>query len=307
MLITNIKRIIKTGFVNFCRNSIVSISAVFVMIVTLTAILSLILSNVLLESALKQVKNKIDINVYTTVSASPDEIFKLKESLEVLPEVDKVDYVSREQALVNFKERHRDDSLTLQALEELDENPLGAILNIKANEISQYAGIATFLESESVLAEGESKIIEKVNYYNNKIAIDKLNKIINAVENFGFSAAIILVIISIMITFNTIRLTIFISRKEIGVMRLVGANNNFIQGPFLIEGIIYGLVSAILTMIIFYPLLLWTNPFIENMFFLDLLSYFISNSFKIFLILAGIGSFLGLISSIFAIRTYLKV
>ncbi|MBU4536570.1 permease-like cell division protein FtsX [Patescibacteria group bacterium] len=307
MLITNIKRIIKTGFVNFCRNSIVSISAVFVMIVTLTAILSLILSNVLLDSALKQIKNKIDINVYTTISATPDDIFKLKESLEILPEVDKVEYVSREQALVNFKERHRDDSLTLQALEELDGNPLGAILNIKANEISQYAGIATFLESESVLLEGENKIIEKVNYYNNKTAIDKLNKIISAVENFGFSVAIILIIISIMITFNTIRLTIFISRKEIGVMRLVGANNNFIQGPFLIEGILYGLVSAILTMIIFYPLLLWTNPFIENMFFLDLLSYFISKSFSIFLILAGVGSFLGLISSIFAIRTYLKV
>ncbi len=307
MFITNIKRIIKTGFVNFCRNSLVSFSAIFVMIVTLTVILSLVLSNVLLNSALSQIKNKIDINVYMTTEAPPEEIFKLKESLEILPEVEKVEYISREQSLVNFKERHRNDDLTLQALEELNENPLGAILNIKAKEISQYSGIATFLESETSLIEGDNQIVEKVNYYNNKIAIDKLNKIINAVESFGFAIAVILIIVSIMITFNTIRLTIFISRKEIKVMRLVGANNNFIQGPFLIEGVMYGLVSAILTVIIFYPMLLWTNPFIENMFFMDLLSYFISNIFYIFLILAGTGIVLGIISSIFAVRTYLKV
>ena len=122
MFITNIKRIIKTGFVNFCRNSIVSFSAIFVMMVTLAAILSLFLSSVLLDSALEQIKDKIDVNVYVTVTAPTDEIFKLKESLEILPEVDKVEYISREQALVNFKERHRNDSLTLQALEELDEN-----------------------------------------------------------------------------------------------------------------------------------------------------------------------------------------
>jgi len=307
MFLTNIKRIIKTGFVNFCRNGLVSFSAIFVMIATLTAILSLILSNVLLDSALEQIKNKIDINVYANVSATSEEIFKLKDSLEALPEVDKVEYVSREQAFVNFKERHRDDNLTLQALEELDENPLGAILNIKAKEISQYAGIATFLESETALSLDDNKVIEKVNYYNNKLAIDKLNKIIDAVENFGFASAIILIIVSIMITFNTIRLTIFISRKEIGVMRLVGANNNFIQGPFIVEGVMYGLVSAILTVIIFYPILLWWNPFIENMFFLDLLSYFTSNILSIFFMLAGIGAFLGIVSSIFAIRTYLKV
>ena len=261
MFITNLKRIIKTGFVNFCRNGLVSFSAVLVMTVTLISILSLFLSSVLLASALEQIKNKIDINVYMVVNAIPDDIFELKETLEALPEIDKVEYVSREQALVNFKERHRDDSLTLQALEELDENPLGAILNIKAKEISSYKGIATFLESETTLSTDDNKIIEKVNYYNNKLAIDKLNKIISAVESFGFAAAIILIIVSIMITLNTIRLTIYISRKEIKVMRLVGANNNFIQGPFLIEGIMYGLFSSILTIIIFYPLLLWTNPF----------------------------------------------
>ena len=307
MFITNLKRIIKTGFINFCRNGIVSISAVLVMIVTLFTVIILILSNVLLDSAFNHIKNKIDINVYATTIALPEEVLALKESLEFLPEVDRVEYVSREQALANFKERHRHDELTLQALNELGENPLGAILNIKAKEISQYAGIANFLESEIILTEGEASIIERVNYYQNKIAIDKLNKIINAVNSCGFALAIILIMVSTLITFNTIRLAIYISREEIKVMRLVGANNNYIRGPFIFEGVIYGVISTFTTMILFYPILFWLNPFIENIFFIDLLTYYSSHLLQIFAITVAISVFLGIIASILAVRKYLKI
>ncbi|MCK5021801.1 MAG: ABC transporter permease [Candidatus Pacebacteria bacterium] len=306
MLIVNIKRIIKTGFINFFRNSTVSISAIFVMMTTLSVVIFLLLSNVLFNSAIEQIKNKIDINVYIKTSVSPDEILILKDSLELLPQVEDIEYISREQVLVNFRERHRDDNLTLQALDELEENPLGAVLNIKAKEINQYEGIADFLESETALSIESEKIIEKVNYHNNKIAIDKLYKITNAVESFGFSTTIILIIITILITFNTIRLTIFISRKEIKVMKLVGANNNFIRGSFVFEGIIYGVISATIASIIFYPILFWINPFIENMFFLDLLAYYSSHFFQILFITLFMGMSLGIISSLLAVRTYLK-
>ena len=307
MFITNVKRIIKTGFANFCRNGTVSVSAMLVMVVTLCAVVFLMLSNVLLGSALNQIKNKIDINVYATTVASPEEILALKESLEFLPEVDRIEYISREQALANFRERHRDDELTLQALDELDGNPLGAILNIKAKEISQYAGIAHFLESEIVLTAGSVSIIEKVNYYQNKIAINKLNKIINAMNKFGFALAIILMIVSVLITFNTIRLAIYISREEIKVMRLVGANNSYIRGPFIFEGVIYGAFSTIIAVVIFYPLLFWLNPFIENVFFIDLLSYYFINLPSIFILTLVVGIALGVTSSTLAVRKYLTV
>ncbi|MFH1402495.1 MAG: permease-like cell division protein FtsX [Patescibacteria group bacterium] len=308
MLTITIKRIIKNGFVNFYRNSTVSISAIFIMVATLATIISLMLSNVLFNVALEQIKNKVDINVYMTTTATPENVIALKESLELIPEVNKVEYISREQSLVNFRERHRDDSLTIEALEELEENPLGAVLNIKAKEISQYASIAGFLESETALFAGkDNKIIEKVNYYNNKEAIDKLNKIINAVDNFGFVGALILIIISILIIFNTIRLTIFISRQEIKVMRLVGANNNYIRGPFVFEGILYGVVAAIIATLLFYPILFWINPFVENVFFIDLLSYYTSHFFQIFGVIIIVGIFLGTISSVLAVRKYLKI
>jgi len=307
MFTTNVRRIVKTGFTNFWRNGIVSISSVLMMTVTLSVIIALLLSSVLFSLTLDRIKNEIDINVYATTIATPEEVLKLKQDLEFLPEVDSIEYISREQALANFKDRHRNDEQTLQALDELDENPLGAVLNIKAKEISQYAGIAKFLESKTALVDAEVSVIEKVNYYQNKIIIDRLNKIINAINKFGVALAMILIIVSILITFNTIRLAIFISREEIKIMRLVGANNSYIRGPFIFEGIMYGVISAIISVILFYPLLFWLNPFIENIFLVDLLSYYFSHILMFFSVSFVAGVLFGIISSVLAVRKYLKI
>ncbi len=307
MFITNIKRIIKTGFVNFSRNGVVSISSVVMMTITLSAIIALLLSSVLFSLTLDRIKNEVDLNVYATTTATPEEVLKLKQDLEFLPEVASIEYISREQSLANFRERHRNDEQTLQALDELEENPLGAVLNIKAKEIGQYAGIAEFLESKTVLVDGEANVIEKVNYSQNKIIIDRLNKIINAINKFGVALAIILIIVSILITLNTIRLAIFISREEIKVMRLVGANNNYIRGPFIFEGVIYGVISSLIAVILFYPLLFWLNPFIENIFLIDLLSFYSSHLLWFLALSLVVGIFFGVISSILAVRKYLKI
>jgi cell division transport system permease protein len=307
MLVTNIKRIIRTGFANFWRNGIVSISSILMMIITLSVVLFLFLSSILFSLTLERVQNEIDINIYAVATATPEDVLKLKQDLEFLPEVASIEYISREQVLLNFKDKHRNDEQTIQALDELDENPFGAILNIKAKEISQYAGIAEFLESKTVLVDGEPNIIEKVNYAQNKVIIDRLSKIINAVNKFGVALVVILIIVSLLITFNTIRLVIFISREEIKVMRLVGANNSYIRGPFIFEGVIYGSISSLLTIIIFYPILFWLNPFIENIFLIDLLAYFSSHLWMFLGVSLLVGILLGMISSFLAVRKYLKV
>lgn len=292
---------------NFSRNGIVSISSVVMMTITLSAMIALTLGSILFSLTLDRIKNEVDLNVYTTTTATPEEVLKLKQDLEFLPEVDSIEYISREQALSNFKERHHNDEQTLQALDELESNPLGAVLNIKAKEVGQYAGVADFLESRTVLADGEVSIIDKVNYAQNKLIIDRLNKIINAINKFGVALAIILIIVSILITFSTIRLAIFISREEIKVMRLVGANNSYIRGPFIFEGVIYGALSSLISVILFYPLLFWLNPFIENIFLIDLLSYYSSHLLLFFSISLLAGIIFGIISSILAVRKYLKV
>ena len=308
MLWSNIKRILRAGFVNFTRNGFVSLAAVLIMTVTLFAIGSIIFIIVGLNASLTEIKSKVDISVYFTTTAPEEGILSIKKSLEALPSVSSVTYISQTEALDNFKKRHDGDSLTLQALDELGGNPLGAVLNVSAKDPSQYESIASFLKGDSALSASQSSLIDRVNYFDNKTAIEKLSNIINAAEKLGFALALVLVIISIIIAFNTIRLTIFISRDEIGVMRLVGASNKYIRGPFVISGVLYGLVSGLITVAIFYPLTRYVGQYSANFFSgVNFFSYYTDNFGQFFLIIVGAGVVLGAISSYLAVRRYLKI
>jgi cell division transport system permease protein len=303
-----VKRIVRAGFFSFWRNGFISLSSILVMIVTLFVIGSVIFSSVVLKTTLDQLRDKVDINVYFITSAKEDDILAMKKSLEQLPEVlPPVEYVSREDELANFKKRHENDQFTLQALEELGENPLGATLNIKAKDPSNYESIARYIDSKTSEAVSNS-IIDKVNYYQNKEAIDRLTKIINSANSLGLILTLFLVAISILITFNTIRLVIYMSRDEIGVMRLVGASDRYIRGPFFVAGAIYGFLSAIITLLIFYPVTLWLGGATANFFVgLNIFNYYTENFGEIFLIIVGSGVLIGSVSSYLAVRKYLRV
>jgi cell division transport system permease protein len=303
------RRIIKTGFVNFWRNGFVSVSSVVVMTITLFVIGSLIFLNAMLQSSLTLLKDKVDINAYFVADASEDQILAVQSTLKTLPEVRDVVYTSRDQALANFKQRHSDDQIELQALDELGDNPLLASLSIKANDPSNYESISNFLQSDqSTLSTDGQSILAKVNFNNNKDAIDKLTELINGIEKFGMAVSLVLIIVSIVIVFNTIRLAIFIAREEISVMRLVGASDAYIRGPFVFEGVMYGLIAALITLVAFYPLGLWLGPATQQFFGnINLFTYYTAHFGPIFLTLVGAGMFLGALSSFLAVKKYLRV
>jgi cell division transport system permease protein len=300
------KRIIRSGFFNFWRNGFVSLSSILVMVVTLFVIGSTIFSGAILEATMKQIEDKVDVTVYILPTAQDSDIVALQKNLQTLPEVaPPVTYVTAAQALANFKTLHQNDQTTLQALDELGTNPLGATLNIKAKDPSQYADIANYLQTQSNLS---NTIIDKVNYAQNKDAIDRLTTIINSANHLGMILTVILIIISILITFNTLRLVIYMSRDEISVMRLVGASESYIRGPFFVAGAIYGFISAMITLILFYPITLWLGNTTQEFFVgLNVFSYYISNFGQIFLIIVFSGVFIGAVSSYLAVRKYLKV
>lgn len=307
MFWTTTKRVIKSGFVNFWRNGSVSLSAVFVMIVALFMIGSTLLITAFLGTALKDLQDKIDINIYVDAKAGEDQILNLKTQIEARPDVKSVTYISREQALSDFRTRHEDDHRIIQALDEIGDNPLPAVLTVKAKEPSQYEGIATFLSNKSELSQGNNlSIISKINYNDNKVVIERLTKIIAGVKKLGSFITALMIGISILITFNTIRLAIFIARDEINVMRLVGGSNEYVRGPFVVEGVLYGLVAALITLVIFYPITYWiknaTQVFYGGV---DLLQYFVANFVQIFLIIVLSGIALGAVSSYLAVRKYL--
>jgi cell division transport system permease protein len=217
-----------------------------------------------------------------------------------------VSYTSANEALKLFRERHQGDYPTIAALDEIGTNPLGAYLNVKAKDISQYESIANFLKSDNALTSSGANIIDKINYHQNKLVIDRLNNIIAGAQKMGFLVTLVLVIISIVITFNTIRLTIFIFKEEIGVMQLVGAPKLHVRGPFMVEGAIYGVLATLITTLLFWPATAWLGSNMTDFLGMNLYSYYLSNFFQIFAIILSSGIILGVISSFLATRKYLK-
>ncbi len=304
---TDSKRIVRWGLINFYRNTVVSIASVLMMTVTLTVVGIIIFLNAVLGFSLAQIANKVDVNVYFYPNVPEAQVLQVEQNLQQLPEVASVEYVSQDQALSDFRTRHASDYLTLQALDELGTNPLGATLNIRAKDSGQYESIAANLDQYSTISNGSTPIIEKVNYAQNKTIIDRLNSIIHSVQTLGLAITAFFIIISILITFNTIRLAIYMSRDEIATMRMVGAENKYIQGPFMIEGIVYGITSAILTLVLFVPITYWMTVHTQTFFGgLSLFKYYGDNFLQFLVILLVVGILLGMISAWFAIRKYLK-
>ncbi|MCA9368228.1 FtsX-like permease family protein, partial [Candidatus Kaiserbacteria bacterium] len=140
----------------------------------------------------------------------------------------------------------------------------------------------------------------------NKDSIDTLTTIINAVEQSSLVVMGILLVAAVLITFNTIRLAIYTSREEIAIMRLVGAGNMYIRGPFMLQGIMYGFIAGILALAVFYPMLVWLGPKTAAFFEVNLFDYYLNNFGMIFGVIVGTGVVLGLISSTFAVARYLR-
>jgi cell division transport system permease protein len=305
---TKLRRIVRAGFFNFWRNSTVSMASVLVMMVTLLSIGIISFAGAILETSLAELRDKIDVNVTFVPTAAEADVLAVKQTVESLPEVLLVTYVSREEALETFKERHKNDQSILSALDELGENPLGAVLNIKARDPSQYASVAAFLEDDNTLSKSGVPIIDRVNYFENKTAIDRLTSIISSADKLGFTMTIVLAVISMLIAFNTIRLTIYIAKDEISVMRLVGASMSYIQGPFVVVGIIYGLVAAIITLLAFFPITYSMASATESFFGgFNLFSYYLRHFAELAAIILLSGILIGGVSSMLAIRKYLRI
>ena len=301
---TTFSRIIKTGFQNFWRNRWLSSTAISVMTVTLFIIGFLFFFNIATNNTLDILQDKIDISVYFKPDASEQEILQIKQDLLNLPEIKNINYTSKEQALANFTEKHQDDSDIKQSLTELDSNPFGASLDIKAKQAEFYSAIASFLETSYF-----KPLIDKITYEDNKdYIIAKFTAISSSVHKGALILSIIFVIIAISIVFNAIRLTIYNSKKEIEVMRLVGAKNSFIKGPFVLNGLLYGLIGGLICLGLLYFGLQLASPKLTNLMpEFDLITYFHSNLIFVILLILGAGMFLGSASSLIAIRKYLKI
>lgn len=312
MFWTNVKRIVSAGFVSVFRHGFISLTAVLMLVAPLFMLASLIFNNHLLDQELTNIQDRVDINVYFMPSSGDDAIFDAVEKIKNLPEVSFVEYQPKDEVLAAFRERHRDDQSTLQALDELADNPFGATLSIKAKAISEYEGIAQFLSDykSSELGRG---VIDSVNYYQNKTTIDRLKDIIKESRSQKLLQTVFLALIALLVIFNTIRLAIYSAREEISVKRLVGASNSYIQGPFIVEGIVYGVMASVALLVLLFPITYWFsglfNPFpsLSGIYQVAVFDYYVGNFFFISFTMIGTSVVLAALSSFLAVRKYLSV
>ena len=307
MFWVRLQRVLKSGWINFRRNGLVTYAAILVTTITLAVATSIFLFQGVLTHSITEVQDKVDIAVYFSIDAPEEQILSLQDTLQKLPEVAYVEYNSADQQVLAFRDRHADDYLTLQALDELGDNPFGGSILIKAKDSIQYEAIARVLEGDNQIARENAAIIERINYSQNKLVIDRLNSLIKNVRTIGALITGLLAIISIIIVFTTVRLTIYIAKEEIGIMRLVGASTAYVRAPFIVGGLLYGLFAFIIMTAVFLPLTYFLNTHAATLIGFDLYGYYLSNFFTIGGSVLLIGLALGAISSYLAVRRYLNV
>ncbi len=300
MMVT-FSRIVRYGWQNFLRNVSLSFSTISIMILAAAVFEGLILFNVVGKQAISSIQEKIDISVYFKSNVPEDTILGIKRTLENVSEVKEVAYVSSEEALKNFKERHAGEESIVRTLDELEANPLSGSLNIKAKDPRQYETIAKYLEGDSI-----KNSVEKVDYAQNQIVIERLIGLIDTLKNSGISLTLFLAFLAVVVAFNTIRLAIYSNRDQIGIMRVVGASNMFIRGPYILEGILYGAIAALISFCAMIPVIHFLSPYVINFIpEMDLSLYFRDALLSLFgyqLLFCG---GLAILSSIIAVRKYL--
>jgi len=303
MILTKLLRTIKYGFVRFWRDGSLSTATVAIVFFVLIGFGGLILFNAVANETLSYIQDKVDVSVYFKTDANEDEIIRMQQSLQQMTEVKSVEYVSKDKALEIFKERNKSDEKILQALDVVDTNPFGAYLNIKARDLKDYATINAYLDKDTFKSE-----IDKISYTESAAIIDRLKKIKSTVEQGAFVLLIFIAATAALIIFNTIKLAIHSNRDEIGIMRLVGASNYFIRGPFLVEGVLYGILGGVMATLIIAAGIYYLSPYLK-VFVPDLngWEYFTSNLFKFMIYEILFGVILGVVSSYIAVRKYLRI
>lgn len=303
-MFTSFKRVVKFAWQGFWRNRGLGFAVIFIMVVAVFLITSLFFFAKVSEFLIVGVQDKVDVSVYFKDNASEEEILALRDSLlQASLDIKSIDYVSKEKALEIFQVRHEKDPFYLEALEAVGANPFLASLSIKAPEAGDYARIAEFLESDS-----SSALIEKISYYQNKRVIERLFSLIGNIKNLGIFLSALLIILAAFLTFNTLKLTISSLRDEITTMRLVGASNFFIRGPFVLQSFIYGLFAVLIVNVILFAALPLLNSKIQSWFLdFDVLTLFRENFFLLLNLQVGLVIILGAVSSFLAVKKYLKV
>lgn len=301
----SILRVFKFSFQNFWRNFWLSTVTVSILTLALLSVNFFIGLHAILEESIHSLETRVNVTVYFQQTAQDTDIQKFLNQLKGMDEIQSADLISKDDALVRLQERYQSDTNIQESLKELEENPLTASVIVRAKSIEGYAAILSVIDNPQY-----QSLIEQRTFQDRTRLIERIQEMKKNVRTVGMSVTLFLAIIAALIVMNTIRITIYTRRREVGIMKLVGATNWFVRAPLIIEALMYSIVAMGITIMVVFPVLSALQPFISQLFdgnALDMLGYFSENFVPIFGYQFAAVVALNILSSVGAIGRYLRV
>jgi len=290
------------------RNVTLAVAAIAVMVVTLTIVLFSIITNATFTNTIAQITSKISVSAYLKDTTSEVQAQNLVKQLKQQPEVHKVVYLNKQQALQSYIDQNRQNPNLITAATEAG-NPIPATIQIYPANLNQINEIKVFLVKP---ANAQLQTSDSPSYNGDrKQAIDNITHATNILRRIGAITVIVFAIICALIIFNTIQMAIFNRRDEITIMRLLGASTSYIRGPFVVESAIYGILAAVFSILIINSAFLASSSALQasSLGLLDINyanEYFDAHFWQLLTLQIGIGIIIGTVSSVIATRRYLK-
>jgi cell division transport system permease protein len=304
MFFISLFRAIKFSFQDFVRNIWLSLVTIFVLLLALFSVNVMITINTVGNAMVNAVKNKVDISLYLKTDTPEDKIKMLKARISNIDNVSDVKYISQAEALKNFQAKHKNDPEILDALKEIGKNPLTPSLVVKPKNIARYDDLINNLNKIN------DDIIDSRDFSDHRTLIYKINQISTRINETGMVVSFVFIGIALLMVYNSIRVAIYTHRREINIMRFVGASNWFIKAPFLISALLYALMGVLAIIIIFFAFLNILQPYLE-VFFIDynvnIIAYFANNFWQIFSLEFLVAALVNIVASIIAVGKYSKV
>lgn len=304
MIFLSLYRIIKFSFQDIARNVWLTVVTITILLLALFSINTLVTVRLISENAVAAIKDKIDISLYIKPETPENDILALKAQISASERVKSVVYVSKAAALENFRKKYENNQAVLAALKELGRNPLSPSLTIVPSNFDNSGLLINELKMI------DSSIIESRDFTDNSLILTRISNITKRINEVGLLIIAIFVLTSLLVVYNAIRVAIYTHRQEIEIMRLVGASGFFVYMPYIVSAFVYTLLSLLLVISIFYPLLTLLQPYLEVFFMgynVNILAYFVDNFWLIFGAQFLAVWLINTIATLFAVRRYAQV
>lgn len=304
-------RMCRYGVNNFSRNAWLTVAATAVMTITLLIVFSTLAARNVLTATVDDLRNKVDVSIYLKNNISEIEVATLSNKLRDLQNVSDVRYISAAEAKETYAQQNKTDPEQLAIIAELPNNPFPASLRVSVKDLNKMNEVERLVNNDEDFKKSLNPDPRRKPSFagERREIITNIGRWVDFADRVGLISSAVFIIISVLIIFNTIRMAIFNRKEEIQMMKLIGADRNFIRGPFMVEGIMYGFIAALAATALGWVGLQALEP--------QLTSYgiIVQPTLEVIVyaspfILTGmilLGALIGVISSLFAVRRYLKV